>query len=271
MSEANANQLISNEETVTAEPKPEPLTAAQRARSERQRLKARALRDARLIQRPTSCREGLTAPTVNALDSGGGFLLEEEDEAPAPKLAARPAPIVHATEQPRCVTCERLFPQSFLFDNFDHPVCDECRDNGDEHALMTRTEAKNEFLLKDCDLDSRPPPLRYLRRRNPHSSRYGDMRLYLRAQVEARALLVWGSEDELASERERREEARSRTRLQRDHKRLRALRLDVRSSLYDRQRGVHTHEFGAESYDEAADQYSRTCATCGHIETYEKM
>lgn len=135
---------------------------------------------------------------------------------------------------------------------------------------MTRTEAKSAYLLKDCDLDLRPPPLRFVRRRNPHGSRLGDMRLYLRAQVEARALQVWGSWRALREERERRAAARSRSQQSQTARRLRALRMDVRSSLFDRTRAPHDHEFGAEQYDAATDQYSRACA-CGHVETYEKM
>lgn len=109
-----------------------------------------------------------------------------------------------------------------------------------------------------------------MRRRNPHGSRLGDMRLYLRAQVEARAGSVWGSPAALAAERARRSEARARSQQSATARRLRALRMDVRSSLFDRTRAAHAHEFGAEQYDADSEQYSRACA-CGHVETYEKM
>lgn len=189
-----------------------------------------------------------------------------------PSVAVLPsAPLVHRAEQPTCLECEHRFPQSFLFDKFDWPVCEECRDEAGEHALLTRTEAKTEFLLKDCDLDSRPPPLRCVRRRNPHSARFGDMRLYLLSQVRARALLVWGSEQALEAERARRAGARAAGRAGRESRKLRALRLDVRSSLFSRRRADHTHEFGAERPEPGADEYSRECLSCGYVETYEKM
>ena len=57
------------------------------------------------------------------------------------------------------------------------------RDNGAAHALVTRTDARNEYLLKDVDLDKRPPPLRFIVRKNPHNERWGDMKLYLKLQV----------------------------------------------------------------------------------------
>lgn len=244
------------------------LSAAQRARIERNRLRARQLRDARLVARPNVC-ERIPAP-IAATDSGGGFIPEEEESTLPVRAVPQPAPIVDPTERPQCLECDQLFPESYLFDTFGYNVCDECRDDEGAHDLITRTEAKNTFLLKDCDLDLRPPPLRFVRRRNPHGSRLGDMRLYLRAQVEARARLVWGSDEALEEERARREEARVRARHTQTSKRLRALRMDVRSSLFDKSRAVHEHTFGEEKYDEASDLYSRSCA-CGHTETYEKM
>ncbi|XP_050347285.1 DNA repair protein complementing XP-A cells homolog [Nymphalis io] len=246
------------------------LTAAQRARAERNRQKARALREARLVQRPnTEGCQRIERNAIRALDSGGGFLLEEEP-APDATPCLRPAPVVHRSEQPHCLVCELPFPQSYLFDTFDYSVCDACRDDEDAHSLITRTEAKSEYLLKDCDLDSRPPALRCVRRRNPHRSRFAEMRLYLRAQVEERALLVWGSAEELQRELEERRARRDKAADTAARRRLRALRMDVRSSLYDRTRAHHEHAFGPEIYDADADVYRRSC-DCGHVETYEKM
>ncbi|CAH0724440.1 unnamed protein product, partial [Brenthis ino] len=245
------------------------LTAAQRARAERNRQKAQALREARLVQRPNNEGSKPVKKSFQALDSGGGFLLEEEPEV-VPKVCAVPAPIVHPSEQPICLECDQPFPQSYLFDTFDYSVCDACRDDEDAHSLITRTEAKSEYLLKDCDLDLRPPPLRCVRRRNPHRARFAEMRLYLRAQVAARALAVWGSPAALERERAERDARRDRAAATAQRRRMRALRMDVRSSLFGRGRSAHEHAFGPESYDADADQYSRAC-DCGYVETYEKM
>lgn len=57
------------------------------------------------------------------------------------------------------------------------------RDNEEKHKLISRTEAKQNYLLKDCDLDKREPPLRFILKKNPHNPRWGDMKLYLRLQV----------------------------------------------------------------------------------------
>lgn len=235
----------------------------QRARAERNRQRARALREARATAAPPAPPPPRPAP--------GGFLPEEAVSAP-PRLAPQPpAPAPLASDRPNCTECGRNFAVSYLFDTFEYAACDECRDDEGAHALITRTEAKSSYLLRDCDLDERGTPLRCIRRRNPHAVR-GEMRLYLRAQVEERALLVWGSEEALEAELEKRDTARLVARTRKDARRLRALRLEARSALVSRgPRKAHVHEFGVELYDEAADTYNRTCSVCGHIETYEKM
>lgn len=57
------------------------------------------------------------------------------------------------------------------------------RDNEEKHKLISRTEAKQHYLLKDCDLDKREPPLRFILKKNPHNPLWGDMKLYLKLQV----------------------------------------------------------------------------------------
>lgn len=57
------------------------------------------------------------------------------------------------------------------------------RDDKGAHKLIARTEAKAKYMLKDCDLDLRKPVLRYISKKNPHNPRYGDMKLYLKAEV----------------------------------------------------------------------------------------
>lgn len=51
------------------------------------------------------------------------------------------------------------------------------------HKLITKTEAMNEYLLKDCDIDKREPPLKFIRKKNPHNVHWGEMKLFLQVQV----------------------------------------------------------------------------------------
>lgn len=89
--------------------------------------------------------------------------------------------------------------------------------------MITRTDAKNTYLLKDCDLDKREPPLKFLLRKNPHDSRWGDMKLYLQLQVEDRAMEVWGSMEELELERESRDEKREKSKAKKYSKHLKGI------------------------------------------------
>jgi len=52
-----------------------------------------------------------------------------------------------------------------------------------KHKLITKTDAKTKYQLKDCDLDKREPPLCYIVRKNPRHEKWGEMKLYLETQV----------------------------------------------------------------------------------------
>ncbi|XP_066844498.1 DNA repair protein complementing XP-A cells isoform X2 [Anser cygnoides] len=144
------------------------------------------------------------------------------------------------------------------------------RDAEDKHKLITRTEAKEEYLLKDCDLDKREPVLRFIVKKNPHNPRWGDMKLYLKVQVIKRSLEVWGSEESLQEAKELRRDSREKMKQKKFDKKVKELRRAVRSSLWKRAASIHEHEYGPEeNIDE--DTYKKTCTVCGHELTYEKM
>lgn len=252
------------------------LSAAMRAKIERNRQRALMLRQARLASRPLSAVEGATAAKVSkTIDSGAGFFIEEEDdlegEQKIKKAVHQPAPVIEP-EYLLCDECQKPFMDSYLSNNFDLPVCDKCRDNEEKHKLISRTEAKQRYLLKDCDLDKREPPLRFILKKNPHNPRWGDMKLYLQLQVEKRCMEVWGSEEALEEARETREENREVQKQKRFNKKVKELRRAVRSSMWTKNTTTHQHEYGPEEVvDEEEDLYKKTCVTCGHELSYEKM
>ena len=57
------------------------------------------------------------------------------------------------------------------------------RETEEKYELITKTDAKNKYLLKDEDFDVREPPLKFILRKNPHNERWGDMKLFLKLQV----------------------------------------------------------------------------------------
>ncbi|CAL1601753.1 unnamed protein product [Knipowitschia caucasica] len=252
------------------------LSAAMRAKIERNRQQALMLRQARLANRPLSAVEGATSAKVSKIiDSGAGFFIEEEghveEEQSSRKVVQQPAPVIEP-DYLVCDDCEKPFMDSYLSNSFDLSVCDKCRDNEEKHKLISRTEAKQHYLLKDCDLDKREPILRFILKKNPHNPRWGDMKLYLKVQVEKRSLEVWGSEEALEEAKETREENKEVKKQKRFNKKVKELRRAVRSSVWTKDTSAHRHEYGPEEeVDPEEDLFKKTCTTCGHELTYEKM
>lgn len=137
--------------------------------------------------------------------------------------------------------------------------------------LITKTAARDEFLLKDCDFDKREPPLRFISRKNPHKSTWAEMKLYLRSQVEARALEVYGSLDEIQNLKELREEKKELAKSKKYNKQLSELRKAVRSTLYDKTTKKHEHEFGESTFNPETEEYFHQCLKCDFSETYEEL
>lgn len=57
--------------------------------------------------------------------------------------------------------------------------------------------------MKDFDLDDpdQEPVLKYIVRKNPHNKRWGDMKLYLRCQIQEKALTVHETLEKLEEKR----------------------------------------------------------------------
>ncbi|XP_006629644.2 DNA repair protein complementing XP-A cells [Lepisosteus oculatus] len=268
---APAVEKQSEDNERSTETPPAPLSAAMRAKIERNRQRALMLRQARIASRPYSSEKGGTCAKISkTIDSGGGFFIEEEEEEQkVEKVVHKPGPVVEF-DYLLCEECNKAFMDSYLSNTFDLSVCDNCRDSETKHRLITRTEAKEEFLLKDCDLDKREPVLRYVLKKNPHNTRWGDMKLYLKLQVIQRSLEVWGSQEALDEAKESRKESREKLRQKRFDKKVKELRRAVRSSMWKKDSSVHQHEYGPEEEIEE-DTYKKVCTTCGHELTYEKM
>ncbi|XP_071794392.1 DNA repair protein complementing XP-A cells homolog isoform X1 [Asterias amurensis] len=255
------------------------LSDAQRAKIERNRQRALLLRQARLSSRPypepklsTTVRTEKSCSS-RVIDTGAGFLLEEDEEEEASKQVAivhEPGPVLGG-DRVVCVECNKGFQDSFIYRTFDYQVCDECKDNEDKHSLIAKTEAKQLYLLKDVDFDRREPILKHLVRKNPHNPRWGEMKLYLKLQVEQRAFEIWGDQDKIEEEKEKRDENKEKAKHKKFDKKVKELRRAVRTSLWTKELGGHEHGYGEETYDEDSDMYSKTCTSCGHCLSYEKM
>nr|CAG4649025.1 EOG090X0KP6 [Polyphemus pediculus] len=243
------------------------------------RHKTLLLRQARLQAHPYKSAGNVEHSVIRVqnsrlIDTGGGFLIEEKDlEEEKNKeiiITEEPPPIL-LPERPMCLECQEPLYDSFLYRSFSYSVCDSCRDEEEKHMLITKTDARQEFLLKDCDLDLREPILKFILRKNPHNPRWGEMKLYLRLQVEKRAMEIWETPEKLEEEREIRENKREKSKVNKFNKQVKALRMAVRSSVYKKPLSGHQHVYGEEEYDAEKDMYYRSCTTCEHQQIYEKM
>ena len=74
--------------------------------------------------------EELTKKIGNSVDSGAGFLIEEDyDDGPASKKlkSSAEAQASRLPEITECELCQTQFDESFLKKHFDYSVCDSCR------------------------------------------------------------------------------------------------------------------------------------------------
>lgn len=217
----------------------------------------------------------------NSYASAGGFE-EDDDEAEERReqiseavQRKRDRPFEHLVAPDQCADCDRpLFSDAFLWHRFNFPVCDDCRDETDKHKLIARTEAKSLYLLKDCDLDLRKPPLRFLSKKNPHNPRYGDMKLYLKPQLEERALEIYGSFDKIEETRQHKEQNRGHAAERRFEHKIHKMRKEIRgTSLKAAMQAGSTHEhiFAEEQTNEDRTEYWKRCGICGYEMRYEKL
>ena len=81
------------------------------------------------------------------IDSGGGFLIEEDNTVPIKvRKVEEPAPVISG-ELTLCLECDKPFLDSYLLRTYDYSVCDKCRDSEEKHSVITKTQAKVRDLV----------------------------------------------------------------------------------------------------------------------------
>ncbi|EDV21010.1 expressed hypothetical protein [Trichoplax adhaerens] len=243
------------------------------AKIHRNRERALQLRKARLAKTPYS-KKSKDESESKEIDTGAGFFLEvvnDSDTSRNNQIVEEPGgPIIGLL---KCMKCQKNFGVSYLYNNFEYKICDNCRDTDGEHSLITRTEAKQKYLLKDCDLDMREPILKYISKKNPHNPRWGLMKLYLLCQIEERCYQIWGDEQGLQDELIKRAANQEQSRQKKFDKRIQALRKAFRSSTWTKNLSRHEHRFaeGQEIYDEKENVWVKSCIECDYRVSFEKM
>ncbi|KAI5800205.1 putative DNA repair protein Rad14 [Peziza echinospora] len=216
-------------------------------------------------------------------DTKGGFLSEPEHShlpsrppilpvPPPPSLKTGPPSSSSSQQQntPKCSDCNSLTLDPLLYTTFHHPVCPTCKDKfPDKYSLLTKTECREDYLITDPELND-PLLLPHLSKPNPHKSTWNDMHLYLRCQVEARAIVKWGSLEELDKEFEKRCGEKKRRKEVGFKKKLRELKNRTRVETWKRDGRMggggrerrHEHVWG-QAVDKEGGMVARTCVECG--------
>ncbi|KAF6034577.1 XPA [Bugula neritina] len=276
--ETNSSQINAKDSNDTKDCSVESLTALQKAKIENNRLKALQLRKTKqeAEEQKAANYKKIKQSVAVEVDTGAGFFIDDDatentdDLDISDLIADEPFVIAGDGQDVECVECCRPFTLSFLRSKFKVNVCDDCHDR-ETHRLITRTTAKTRYLLKDSDLDKREPILQFVTKKNPRNNYWGEMKLYLESQCHDRAMEIWGSMENIEEEATKRKILSAKSKAKKYDKKMNELKKEVRSSLYKVELSGHTHQYSEETYNEETDEYSKSCITCNHTLTYEKM
>ncbi|KAL8921115.1 MAG: hypothetical protein Q9208_005868 [Pyrenodesmia sp. 3 TL-2023] len=178
-----------------------------------------------------------------------------------------------------CRECESLEIDFKWEEIFGCAVCNACKDKyPDKYSLLTKTEAREDYLLTDPELKDEEL-LPHLERPNPHKATFHNMMLFLRYQVEDYAFgKKWGSAEALDEEFSRREKEKKKRKEDKFKSKLQELKKKTRVDAYRRSRkggggggefgdeigrgGKHTHTWGR-AVENAEGIGVKTCVECG--------
>ncbi|KAL0262400.1 DNA repair protein rad14 [Diplodia seriata] len=147
--------------------------------------------------------------------------------------------VLDRDERTRC--CRECGSREIDFqwqDVFGVAVCGACKERVPErYSLLTKTEAREDYLLTDPELRDEELFPR-LERPNPRSPTYHSMQLFLRCQLEAYAFSPrkWGGADALDAEFARREADKKDRKEKRFKSKLEDLKKRTRVEAYRRSR-----------------------------------
>lgn len=184
----------------------------------------------------------------------------------------------------KCRECGTLEIDWKWQDVFEIGICNACKDKlPDKYSLLTKTEAREDYLLTDPELKDEEL-LPHLERPNPHKTNWNNMQLFLRLQVEAYAFSPkkWGSSEALDAEYEKRQKVTKARKEKKFNKKLEDLKKRTRVEAYKRAklmgdkggdaqfgqriRGIgdkHEHEWGRSVLDKETGMTRKRCEECG--------
>ena len=135
-----------------------------------------------------------------------------------------------------CRECGSLEIDFAWAETFECFVCNACKEKfPDKYSLLTKTEAREDYLLTNPELEDKDL-LKRMEKPNPHKSHWSMMQLYLRYQVEEFAFSEkkWGSPEALDAEFEARESSRKQKKEAKFRTKLGELKKRTRVDAFER-------------------------------------
>ena len=233
-------------------------------------------------------REGPFEPGISILNAADGREEQEEDITAAEAEGGEAFKGKYGDGlrdvKGKCRECNSLEVDWKWQDVFQISICNACKDKiPDKYSLLTKTEAREDYLLTDPELKDEEL-LPHLERPNPHKTNWNNMQLFLRLQVEAYAFSEkkWGSPENLDVEYEKRQKVSKARRDKKFKNKLNDLKKRTRVEAYkraklmgdagadvqfgDRIRGIgdrHVHEWGRSVLDPETGMTRKRCEECG--------
>jgi DNA-repair protein complementing XP-A cells len=181
-------------------------------------------------------------------------------------------------DKKKCRECGSLEIDWQFDEHLQTQVCHTCKEKMPEkYSLLTKTEAKEDYLLTDPELRDENLLPRMLKP-NPHKSTWNDMMLFMRFQVEEYAFSEkkWGSAEKLDEEFQRRLVETKERKEKKFKNKLNELKKRTRVDAYKKGRAggggefgdiigkaKHEHEWGRSVEDPETGMSKRSCIECG--------
>ncbi|ORX67199.1 DNA repair protein [Linderina pennispora] len=209
-------------------------------------------------------------------DTKAGFIEEDPQKSPEKRrkiLTLDEIPYDPSSTQ-KCRECASLDLDVAYLKVFKVPVCRKCIESvPDKYSLLTKTEAKDDYLLTDGELRDRER-LPVWEKPNPHKHTWNNMLLYLREHLEAFAIEKWGGLEELDGEFARRETEKQERKERKYKKSVAELRKRTRVEEWERKRRerlrieqAHEHTFEAIG-DDSCEQKCTICGLTVEVEEF---
>ncbi|KAM0720905.1 hypothetical protein Q7P37_003190 [Cladosporium fusiforme] len=181
-------------------------------------------------------------------------------------------------DRKKCRECGSLEIDWQFDEHLQCQVCHTCKEKFPEkYSLLTKTEAKEDYLLTDPELrDENLLPR--MEKPNPHKSTWNNMMLFMRYQIEEYAFSEkkWGSAEKLDEEFERRLKETKERKEKKFKNKLNELKKRTRVDAYKKGRaggggdfgdsignGKHEHEWGRSVENPETGMTKRSCIECG--------